>query len=209
MIFNTLDMNLTRLLLWLLFKRIFAKKKICLKKICIFLYGYEPQRNLFFLAFFYFVLFFFTRTKRCCGFCNFIIFVFLDTANSAASLSVQGLLSTYVNGGFCCCFFKKTNCMSDIPGGETICILKGVFECNLMEWKPQYLFQYTNSTVRLISDDCFFIFICTFFFVYCFAFPFAQSGLKDFTFTCCFIFGSETQAGCSSVVGLFCYFILF
>lgn len=98
--------------------------------------------------------------------------------------------------------------MSDIPGGETICILKGVFECNLMEWKPQYLFEYTNSTVRLISDDCFFIFICTFFF-YCFAFPFAQSGLKDFTFTCCFIFGSETQAGCSSVVGLFCYFILF
>lgn len=28
-------------------------------------------------------------------------------------------------------------------------------------------------------------------------------------FTRCFIFGSETQAGCSSVVGLFCYFILF
>lgn len=54
--------------------------------------------------------------------------------------------------------------MSDIPGGETICILKGVFECNLMEWKPQYLFEYTNSTVRLISDDCFFVFICTFFF---------------------------------------------
>lgn len=100
--------------------------------------------------------------------------------------------------------------MSDIPGGETICILKGVFECNLMEWKPQYLFEYTNSTVRLISDDCFFVFICTFFFFFnCFAFPFAQSGLKDFTFTCCFIFGSETQAGCSSVVGLFCYFILF
>lgn len=100
--------------------------------------------------------------------------------------------------------------MSDIPGGETICILKGVFECNLMEWKPQYLFEYTNSTVQLISDDCFFVFICTFFFFFnCFAFPFAQSGLKDFTFTCCFIFGSETQAGCSSVVGLFCYFILF
>lgn len=62
--------------------------------------------------------------------------------------------------------------------------------------------------MRLISDDCFIIFICTFFF-YCFAFPFAQSGLKDFTFTRCFIFGSETQAGCSSVVGLICYFILF
>lgn len=84
--------------------------------------------------------------------------------------------------------------------------LKGVFECNLMEWKPQYLFEYTNSTVRLISDDCFIIFIH---FFYCFAFPFAQSGHKDFTFTRCFIFGSETQAGCSSVVGFFCYFILF
>lgn len=52
---------------------------------------------------------------------------------------------------------------------------------------------------------CFYLY----FFFYCFAFPFAQSGLKDFMFTRCFIFGSETQAGCSSVVGLFCYFILF
>lgn len=130
--------------------------------------------------------------------------VFLDMANSAASLSVQGLLSMYVNAVFffCCCVEKKLHVWHSWRGNNLY--RKGVFECNLMEWKPQYLFEYTNSTLRLFSDYHFFIFICIFVVVLFFV----QSGLKDFIFSCRFTFGSETQAGCSSAVGIFGYFIL-
>lgn len=107
MIFNTLDMNLTRLLLWLLFKRIFAKKKICLKKKFVsFCIDTSHNETCFFSLFIYFVLFFFLlELNIVVAFVTLLFLFFLDTANSAASLSVQGLLSMYVNGGFCCCFF--------------------------------------------------------------------------------------------------------
>lgn len=55
-----------------------------------------------------------------------LLFCFFRHANSAASITVKGLLSMDENGGFFVVwlfwFFK---CMSNIPGGETICILKG------------------------------------------------------------------------------------
>lgn len=124
-------------------------------------------------------------------------------ADSAASLSVQGLLSMCVNGRFffCCCFFKKKKKLHVRHSwrGNNL-YLKGVFECNLMEWKPQYLFEYTNSTLQLNSDYHFFIFIWIFF---SFAFFLSRVVSRISFFSCRFVWKSETQAGCSSVVGFF------
>lgn len=70
--------------------------------------------------------------------------------------------------------------MSNIPEKKNL-YLKG-FECNLMEWKPQYLFEYMNWTVELISDSrrC----VQGEFALSSHCFLYVQSGLKDFTFMC-------------------------